>query len=150
MEQPNLIGRQQFLQAKPYLCLPFLFLPKAWCNCLPAVIIGILSVLLNTFLSIFFISSLKLPVWSLALSASIASLGNGLFLLIFLYRKVAGFSPRALILTPLKMFIASATTGVFLYVPMKLLDQLVFDTTRVFDLVLLTAGAMISGLSVYI
>ena len=38
----------------------------------------------------------------------------------------------------------------FLYVPMKLLDQLVFDTTRVFDLVLLTAVAMISGLSVYI
>ena len=33
---------------------------------------------------------------------------------------------------------------------MKLLDQLVFDTTRVFDLILLTLVATISGLSVYV
>lgn len=114
------------------------------------VIIGVFSVLINTILSIIFIRFLYLPVWSLALSTSIASLTNWFLLLIFLYRKVAGFDLKALVLPFIKMLFSSITTGVFLYVPMKLLDRLVFDTTRVFDLILLTGVAAISGLSVYI
>ena len=40
--------------------------------------------------------------------------------------------------------------GVFLYVPIKLLDQLVFDTTRTISLLILTGIASIAGLSAYI
>lgn len=114
------------------------------------VAISLISVTINTLLSIYFISYLGLPVWALALSASTASLVNFVLLLAFFYRKINGFPFKPFIIPPLKMIIASITTGVFLYVPMKLLDQLVFDTTRVFDLVLLTLVATISGLSVYI
>lgn len=114
------------------------------------VIIGVVSIVINTFLSITFIRYLHLPVWSLALSTSIAGLINWSLLLIFLYRKVSGFDLKALCIPFFKMMISSLTTGVFLYVPMKLLDRLVFDTTRVFDLLLLTSVAAISGLSVYI
>lgn len=114
------------------------------------VVIGVLSVLINTGLSIIFVSFLHLPVWSLALSTSIASLINAAFLLLYLDKKVGGFEPQLLVFPTLKMLFAALTTGVFVYIPMKLFDQLIFDTTRVFDLLILTSIAIFIGLSVYI
>ncbi len=114
------------------------------------VIVGLISVIINTLLSCLFVLWLKYPVWALAISASIASLINALLLFILLYTRISGFSLRSLVIPPIKMVVASLVTGIFLYVPIKLLDQLVFDTTRVFDLLLLTGVASISGLSVYI
>lgn len=114
------------------------------------VIIGVISVVINTVLSLIFVSFLHLSVWSLALSASVASIVNVILLLVMLSKKVAGFSIIDLWLPPIKMAFSSMTTGIFLYIPLKLLDKLVFDTTRVFDLILLTGVATISGLSVYI
>lgn len=114
------------------------------------VAIGILSVLVNAVLSIVFVRVLQLPVWALAVSASIANFINIGLLWVFLHKKVGGFPIKAMIVPPIKMFAAAFVTGVFLYVPMKLLDRLVFDTNRVFDLLLLTGVAAISGLSVYI
>mgnify|MGYP001598419275 CR=1 FL=1 len=40
--------------------------------------------------------------------------------------------------------------GIFLWVPMRLLDRFVFDTTRVINLILLTTSAGITGLVVYL
>jgi putative peptidoglycan lipid II flippase len=114
------------------------------------VIIGSIAVVVNTVLSILFVKVYQLPVWSLALSTSIASGVNLLFLMIYLYRKIHGFNLGQLIIPPLKMFLATCITGVFLYIPLKLLDQLVFDTTRVVDLIILTGIATFIGLSVYI
>jgi putative peptidoglycan lipid II flippase len=114
------------------------------------VIIGIIAVFLNTALSIFFIRYLALPVWGLAASTSIASIVNAGLLLIFLDQKVEKFNRLRLILPAVKMFVASAITGIFLYIPMKLLDQLVFDTTRTINLILLTGIATSLGLSVYL
>lgn len=113
------------------------------------VILGGISVILNAILSIVFIQSLHLPVWGLALAASIASLFNAFSLLYFLDRITKHFDRKKLILPIIKMFIASALTGIALYIPMKLLDQLVFDTTRTIQLLLLTGVASLSGLSVY-
>jgi len=48
------------------------------------------------------------------------------------------------------MLVISLITAVFLYIPMKLLDQLVFDTTRTIGLLLLTGIATLVGLLVYI
>jgi hypothetical protein len=47
------------------------------------------------------------------------------------------------------MAIATLATGITLYVPLKLLDQLVFDTTRTFGLMLLTGTTAAIGLSTY-
>ena len=49
-----------------------------------------------------------------------------------------------------KMVFAALMAGISLYIPMKLLDQLVFDTTRVIPLIALTGVASFAGLSVYI
>lgn len=114
------------------------------------VVIGIIAVFLNTVLSIFFIRSLGLPVWGLALSTSIASIVNAALLLFFLDQKVERFNRTRLILPGVKMFFASLVTGIFLYIPMKLLDQLVFDTTRTINLIALTGVATSVGLSVYL
>lgn len=114
------------------------------------VFVGIVSVAINTGLSLIFVSYLKLPVWSLAVSTSVASLTNAFLLFFFLYRKISGFPLPELILPPLKIMGASLLTAVSLYVPLKLFDQLVFDTTRVVQLIMLTGVASFSGLSVYI
>ena len=112
--------------------------------------IGAVCVLVNTFLSILFVKFLFLPVYALGFSTSIASILNFLFLLIFLDKKVGRFERARLFWPTLKIFIASAITGVFLYVPMKLLDQLVFDTTRTINLLLLTGVAGFCGASCYL
>ncbi|MDO8451747.1 MAG: hypothetical protein Q7S76_02655, partial [bacterium] len=64
-------------------------------------------------------------------------------------KKVEHFSRSALFLPLAKMIIASSIMGVTLYVPLKLLDQLVFDTTRTFGLILLTGTTSFIGLCTY-
>ena len=49
-----------------------------------------------------------------------------------------------------KMFLVSCFTGVSLWLPMRLLDQLVFDTTRTIPLIALTLIVTIVGSSVYL
>ncbi len=113
------------------------------------VTIGIVSIVVNTVLSVTFIQLLRLPVWALGLSASIASIVNASVLLYLLDRRVSGFSRIALFMPPFKMVVASLITGIMLYIPLKLLDQLVFDTTRTFGLILLTGTTGTIGLSTY-
>jgi len=47
------------------------------------------------------------------------------------------------------MAIATAFAAISIYVPLKLFDQLVFDTTRTLNLLLLTGTVTLIGLSVY-
>ena len=113
------------------------------------VLIGVATIGINTFLSIFFIQWYKFPIWSLGLSTSIASILNAGILLLLLDKRIGKFSRSELLLPPFKMFLASLVTGVMLYIPLKLLDQLIFDTTRTFGLILLTGTAGIIGLLTY-
>lgn len=113
------------------------------------VIIGIATISINTLFSIFFIQWYKFPIWSLGLSTSIASILNAGILLILLDKRVGKFSRSELLLPPFKMFLASLVTGVMLYIPLKLLDQLIFDTTRTFGLILLTGTVGIIGFLTY-
>ncbi len=114
------------------------------------VVIGVAAITINIILSIFFINTLKLPVWGLGLSASIASIINALLLFIVLYQKIDGVELKSFLVPIVKMGIATIITGISLYVPMKLLDQLIFDTTRTVNLIMLTAIASSIGLFVYI
>lgn len=114
------------------------------------VIIGILSIATNSILSIVFVQFMKLPVWSLGLSTSIASLFNMSALLFLLDRRIHKFPRAELLVPPLKMFVASVITGFALFFPLKLFDQLVFDTTRTFGLILLTGVSGTAGLLTYL
>ncbi len=114
------------------------------------VAIGIVAIATNTLLSIIFIRWMHLPIWSLGLSTSIASFVNAGFLLWFLDKRVKGFHRWDLFGPAIKMALAAGVTGIALYIPLKLLDQLVFDTTRVFGLLLLTGVSGTIGLATYV
>ncbi len=112
--------------------------------------IGTITVVLNTILSLWFILVKHLDVSYLGLSTSIAHILQMIVLLVFLDRKVRSFNRYQLIVSPLKIFLCAAVAGVALYIPIKLLDQLVFDTTRTFNLLLLTGISTTAGFLVYL
>ncbi len=106
------------------------------------------TTILNIAASLILIVILKFPLVYLALNFSLANILNATLLLYFLDRRV-GFNKKELAIPFLKMLGITAITAITLYVPMKFLDQLVFDTTRTFGLLLLTGTAVAAGLIVY-
>ena len=111
--------------------------------------VNVASVGISITLSLYFILVLKLSIIYLAFSYSIGNILNALILLYLLDKKVH-FGKKELLLPVAKMLFISLLTAISLYIPMKLLDQLVFDTTRTIGLILLTSVATLVGLSVYI
>lgn len=114
------------------------------------VIIGGISVVINTSLSLFFILIAKFGVWSLGLSTSIAALFNMIMLLIYLNKKFGNFQTQDFFLPVVKIILAGIVAGIAIYLPIKLLDQLVFDTTRTINLIILTGISASAGISVYL
>lgn len=114
------------------------------------VTVSFLTVAVNVLLSIYFVNILHLEIWSLGLSYAISSNLSLLLLLYFLNSKVGGFEIKALLSPFLKMLFASIVAAIALYLPIKALDQLVFDTTRTVNLIALTGIASLFGLSIYL
>lgn len=102
----------------------------AICDTKTPFLINLFSVVLNTFLSFYFVFILKLPVWSLALSFSTAIIINVLILLAFFYQKINGIDVKKIIINSLKIYFASMISLSFSYPLMKLLDGLILDTSR--------------------
>ncbi len=114
------------------------------------VIVSLITVLVNIGLSFWFVRGLQLQVWSLGLAYSVSTIVSMVLLLIFLDRRMGKFDRRALIMPALKMFLAAVAAALALYIPIKLLDQLVFDTTKTVNLFILTSIASAFGLSIYL
>ncbi len=112
--------------------------------------ITVFTTALNIILAVIFVFVLKLSIIYLAIASSIDSILAAVLMLYFLDRKIGGFDRKKLLLPTFKIVAISLVTAFALYVPMKLLDQLVFDTTRVVGLLILTSIASAVGLSVYI
>ncbi len=111
--------------------------------------INIATTTLNISLSLYFILVLHLSLIYLAIAYSTSTILNAIILLYFLDRKIH-LERKAFALPIVKMIVISLITAIALYIPMKLLDQLVFDTTRTIGLVLLTGIAAGVGLTVYV
>ncbi|MBI3559137.1 murein biosynthesis integral membrane protein MurJ, partial [Candidatus Gottesmanbacteria bacterium] len=114
------------------------------------VIVGSLMVALNILLSVVFIFILNAGVIGLAAGASIADSLSGLILFYLLHRRIKLFDLKSLVFPAGKILLAAGVTGLALYIPLKLLDQLVFDTTRTVPLILLTGTVATIGLAVYL
>lgn len=90
-------------------------------------------------------------VEGIALSYSLAGIVNVFILLIYLNKKIGGiFSKELFFLPQVKIFTAAFFMAIALYIPIKLLDQLVFDTTRTINLILLTGISSFAGFSLYL
>ncbi len=80
----------------------------------------------------------------------IASFAEVFLLLVTLFYRLHTFYWKAFFVPQAKLALASFLTGSTLYIVMKLLDQLVFDTTRVLGLIALTGFAALAGGFVYL
>ncbi len=111
--------------------------------------ISVFSTILNITLALVFILILKRSIIYLAIASSSASVLSAALMLFFLDKKIGGFDRKKLFVPLIKMVAISLVTALALYIPMKILDQLVFDTTKVVGLTILTTIAGTSGLLVY-
>ncbi len=114
------------------------------------VIVSLIVVALNIILSLYFILNLKLDVSSIGLAFSVSAIVSGILLFYFLHHKVGGFKLRQVFIPFGKMLLATVIMGFALYIPIKLLDQIIFDTTKTINLLFLTGISSIFALSVYV
>lgn len=114
------------------------------------LLVGTITTGLMIVLGALFIIFYKFGVETLAIAYSIGSILNLLFLFLILDKRVGGFHRREFLFSQGKIFLATIFTGFALYIPIKLLDQLVFDTTRTVNLILLTGISSFAGLSLYL
>jgi len=92
--------------------------------------IGVFSILINLVFSLTFVLWLKLPVWSLAIAFSTSMIVNVIILFLFFNKKIHGMEIKTLINETLKITGVSFISSVVGYYLIKLLDGLIFDTTR--------------------
>jgi len=71
-------------------------------------------------------------------------------LVTFLSKKIGGFDSKKLFIPLTKILWSTALMGVMLYLPMKLLDNFILDTTRTINLLILTAIASLTGIGAYL
>lgn len=112
-------------------------------------IINLISTSLNVGLSYYFLFMIKTGIVGMAFAITLADILETTILTIILY-KVAQFSLIEIVKPFGKMLLAAAITTVSLWVPLRVLDQLIFDTTHTIPLILLTIVVLIIGLAVYI
>lgn len=114
------------------------------------LIVGFVTTLLMIFLGFLFVVYYKFGVASIAAAYSLSGILSLVILMVFLHLKTGGFPKGLLIFSTAKIFIAAFFMGIALYIPIKLLDQLVFDTTKTINLLLLTGISSFFGLSLYL
>lgn len=103
---------------------------------------SLITILINALLSIYFIVYMHWPVWSLGISFSISMNINVIILLYILAKKLHGFDLRYFLTETFKIILAGIISGCIVFFSQRLLDGLIFDTTRTINVffLLLTNG----------
>lgn len=114
------------------------------------VFVSLITVSVNIVLSVYFVRILSWEIWSLGLAFSISSIVSATLLFGSLHFKIGKFDLNLVLKPFLKMLMATIIMGVALYIPIKLLDQVIFDTTKTVNLLVLTSLASAFALSIYI
>ena len=112
-------------------------------------VITIVTVGFNIFLSYLFILYYQLSIYFLAFSFSIASILGVILMTYFLNKKIE-LPKIEIMISSTKIIISTIVMGAALYIPIKLLDQLVIDTTRTIGLLILTGISSVIGLISYV
>lgn len=110
---------------------------------------NLLATIINIGLSYYFLFVLKSGVLGMAFAITVASLIETVVLTGLLY-SLAGFATTHLLLPISKMLGITLVTSLALWGPLRILDTLIFDTTRTIPLILLTLTVGVIGLAVYI
>lgn len=112
--------------------------------------VSLTSVGVNIILSIFLIYFLKLPIWGLAISSSLADLVNVSLLFFFLNKKIGGLFSKRVIISVGKTFLSSLFMAIGIYFSMKVFDIFILDTTRTINLLFLTFSSLTFGFIIFI
>lgn len=111
--------------------------------------LGALAVLVNVILSFTLVYRLKLGVLGLALAISLASFLHAGLLFWKLKHFLGGFSQEEFWQPLSKMVLATLLTGLSLYLPFRLLDRYIFNTTKTLELIGLSLVTGLIGMVVY-
>lgn len=88
-------------------------------------------------------------VTGIAVGLTLGPIAQLAYLMVILLRKLDGFELEELIIPFIKMVFAASLMGVFLWIPMRLFDE-ILDTTRTINLIMLTLAASSTGGMVYL
>ncbi len=114
------------------------------------LILSIATSALNIAISLLLIKVFKFGIWSVAFSYSVTSILDTVILLYLLGTKTGGIETSNIFNPFAKISISTLLMGLTLYIPIKLLDQVIFDTTRTINLLILTSIAGICGVITYL
>jgi putative peptidoglycan lipid II flippase len=112
--------------------------------------IAAVDVVLYIVLSFAFVQFTDFGVMGLAFTTTFTAFVEFLLFLFFLDKKVKGFARKAFWIPQIKMVTASFFMAIFLYLPFRIFDELIFDTTKTMELIALTITTGTIGMSVYI
>ncbi|QQS43780.1 murein biosynthesis integral membrane protein MurJ [Candidatus Roizmanbacteria bacterium] len=115
----------------------------------PFYITGV-TIALSAGLSIFFTLVLGLPVWALALSFSITMSVRTVILMVLLYKKIDGYNVSFFYKEATKIVLATFNTSLLTYFLLRLLDGLIFDTSRTINVFALLSVGFIFFSVVYL
>lgn len=113
-------------------------------------IISVIDLFIYLALCIVFVFIYPLGVIGIALATAITAFVEFILFLFTLHRKIGGLMVKAFWFPQIKITLASFLMAVFLYLPFRILDELVFDTTRTMELIGLTVTTSTIGMLVYI
>ncbi len=109
---------------------------------------SLITLIVTASFPLYFIS-LGYEVWIVVLGFVIGTYVNLVYFLLKLTRKIRSFSLRELFLPLAKILFSGLVMSIFLYFPMQYLDNYVFNTTYVVNLLLLTGIVSIIGFGIY-
>ncbi|GAB4026208.1 MAG: murein biosynthesis integral membrane protein MurJ [Candidatus Microgenomates bacterium] len=113
------------------------------------LVANLLSTVINVSVSYYFLFVARSGILGMAFAITVAGILETIILTAILYG-YAKFSLRGLLVPLSKILVSTVITGFFLWVPLRILDRMVFDTTRTVPLIMLTLSVSLIGISVYI
>ena len=113
------------------------------------LVANLLSTVINVSVSYYFLFVAQAGILGMAFAITVASVLGTIVLTAILYG-YAKFSLRDLLVPLSKILISTIITGFSLWVPLRVLDRMVFDTTRTIPLIMLTLSVGLIGIGVYL
>lgn len=112
--------------------------------------IGIVSAILGSILGFLAVHWLSWGIAGIAFAITVTSIGETIVLVISMRQKLKQVSLNFSLFTDLsKILFIGLVMGICLWVPLRLLDQFVFDTTKTLPLLTLTITVSVFGMGVY-
>lgn len=113
-------------------------------------LVALISMLTYVIINILGIYVFNWGIYAIGITITLTAFIELLLMLILLHKKIKCLTFKDFFLPQLKILLASFFMAVFLYLPFKILDEVVFDTTRTIDLIALTVSTGTIALLAYV